>query len=306
MDLGEHCREVAEKLLEGRVAPFLGAGVNLCDRPLNFQWKPGQRDQLPSGAELADHLARTFHYGRTDRDLSRVAQYVDLTSGTGPLYDELGKVFAGGYPVTSVHRFLASIPYQGPEYPLLVTTNYDNLLESAFVEHGRDFDLVHYNPDDEPRGRFWHQQPGQAAGRIDNANEYRYEFFRQRPVILKIHGTASVENEDSSGFLITEDHYIEFMAEEALERLLPPSLLGRLRRNHLLFLGYSLRDWNLRVFLRRLKRKPRERYASWAIVASCDPEEEKFWMLHGVDIVRAEMKDYIPELRRQIEAAQHA
>lgn len=304
MDLSEHCEEVAEKLLEGRLVPFLGAGVNLCDRPQGFQWGPDQREQLPSGSELADHLAKRFHYSRADRDLSRVAQFVDLIKGTGRLYEEVGKVFAEGYPVTSLHRFLASIPYRGPEYPLLVTTNYDNLLESAFLEQGREFDLVYYSPDDQPRGRFWLQQPGKPAGRIEDANGYGYEFFKQRPVILKIHGTAGME--ESSGFVITEDHYIEFLADEALERLLPPSLLTGLRKNHLLFLGYSLRDWNLRVFLRRLKRKARERYASWAVVASCDPEEEKFWILHGVDIVRVDLKEYIPMLRLKLEAASHA
>jgi hypothetical protein len=163
-----------------------------------------------------------------------------------------------------------------------------------------NFDLVAYDPDDEPPARFWHTAPGKKPSRIDSANDYPYVFFRDRPVVLKIHGTIDRFNQDRAGFVITEDHYIGYLAEEPLEKLLPPSLLKKMRNHHVLFLGYSLRDWNLRVFLRRLKRKPKQRYNSWAVLLHTDEAETKFWWNNGVDIINLELKAFIEELQNEL------
>ena len=44
-------------------------------------------------------------------------------------------------------------------------------------------------------------------------------------------------------------------------------LAARLRRSHLLFLGYAVDDWSLRVFLRRVWGHDRLAYRSWAVAA---------------------------------------
>ena len=75
-----------------------------------------------------------------------------------------------------------------------------------------------------------------------------------RSVILKIHGAvdrSSPDGEDDS-FVITEDHYIDYLTRTDLANLVPITLAAKLRRSHFLFLGYSLRDWNLRVILHRI------------------------------------------------------
>ena len=53
--------------------------------------------------------------------------------------------------------------------------------------------------------------------------------------------------------MITEDHYIDYLTKTDIGELLPAELLGQARReSHFLFLGYSMRDWNLRVILHRI------------------------------------------------------
>jgi hypothetical protein len=42
-------------------------------------------------------------------------------------------------------------------------------------------------------------------------------------------------------------------------------LAVKLRKSHFLFLGYSLRDWNLRVIFHRILGAQRLKYKSWAI-----------------------------------------
>jgi len=307
MDLTEHYQTVSRQIRECRVVPFLGAGVNLSDRPEQYEWKPKQAQQLPSASELAGYLARRFHYCRPDCDLTRVSQYVEVILGAIELNDELRTVFRPEYPLTETHRFLSSLPPGPSGYPLFVTTNYDNLLERALLERRQDFDLVYYDPGEESGGgRFWHRPPGEGPQLIDRKCKDQYEFLARRPAILKIHGTVCADHEESEGFVITENHYIEFLAEDALQVMLPASLLAKLRRSHLLFLGYSLRDWNFRVFLRRLKRNPKERSRCWAIVALCDAAEEKFWAMHNTDMIAQDLKEYIPALRQALEAGHAA
>ena len=80
--------------------------------------------------------------------LPRVAQYVSVMKGSGPLYDELHALLDADVPPTAVHRFFASIPpvlrERGVPHQLIVTTSYDLALEAAFLEAGEEFDVVSY------------------------------------------------------------------------------------------------------------------------------------------------------------------
>ena len=53
-------------------------------------------------------------------------------------------------------------------------------------------------------------------------------------------------------YVITEDHYIDYLSRSPVESLVPIQILDKLRDSHCLFLGYTMRDWNLRVFLKRI------------------------------------------------------
>ena len=97
-----HCKQVASQMARGSVVPLLGAGANLCGRV--EPWTPGHTG-LPSGAELAAHLADFFSFPERSRDLVRITQYVATTLGDAPLYDELHDVFAAS---TSRRRCIAS------------------------------------------------------------------------------------------------------------------------------------------------------------------------------------------------------
>jgi hypothetical protein len=306
-DLANHYERVSNRLLGGVVVPFLGAGVNLCDRPPGFEWVPDQKDFLPKGSELADFLAKQFVYPPTrGRDLLQVSMYGELTDGRGGLYDQLDSIFRRSYPATSVHRFLAALPGPAPlarlpenHYPLIATTNYDDLMEQAFDEVGQPYDLVFFLPQEERRGSFWHQEPGKAPNPIPvgDANAYKYPFFEQRPMILKIHGTINLVNEELEGYVISEDHYIDYLAEDPLETLLPSRVVTKLRKSHLWFLGYSLSDWNFRVFLRHLHRSDRDQYRSWAVKEDVSSDEKTYWDKQGVDVFPVTLQEYIPGLR---------
>jgi hypothetical protein len=58
-----HYRMIAKRILDGAVVPFLGAGVNLSGQPESGVWPQGRH--LPSGAQLAEHLADQFGFPDT-------------------------------------------------------------------------------------------------------------------------------------------------------------------------------------------------------------------------------------------------
>jgi hypothetical protein len=158
-----HYAPVAAALADGQVVPLPGAGVNLCDRLDDGDWKTQRL--LPSGRELAQHLAGVFWYPQGEPlDLLRVSQWAVAREGPGPLYDELRKLFASEYGPTCVHRFLASLPRVLGErgtsrHQVVVTTDYDDGLERAFDDATEPYDVVWYIADGEHRGTFWHRPP---------------------------------------------------------------------------------------------------------------------------------------------------
>jgi SIR2-like domain len=295
-----HYRIVAKALAEGRVIPLLGAGVNLCGRPTGTGWQHGR--YLPSGVELAAYLARVFDFP-TDQvqELLRVSQYAAVMTGSGPLYEELHRLLDADYQPTKVHNLLASIPEflrrQGlVRYQLIVTTNYDDALERAFRAAGEEFDVVWYVAEGRHRGKFLHITPDGDTHLIERPNEYNALSLSKRTVILKIHGAVDRLNPERDSYVITEDHYIDYLTRTDIAHLVPVGLAARLRRSHFLFLGYSMADWNLRVILYRIWGEQELSYKSWSIQLNPKPLEEGFWHKRGVEILHAPLEEYIDAL----------
>jgi hypothetical protein len=305
-----HYDTILRAIADGRLVPLLGAGVNLCGRPKGAHWQHGR--YLPSGAELAAHLAGLFGYPEGElMDLLRVSQYVDVMLGSGPLYDKLHELFDADYPPSPVHELLASLPRQlglagRRHHQLIMTTNYDDALERAFRAAGEEFDLVWYVADSEHRGKFLHVPPGGEPRLIARPNEYDDLSLEDRTVILKIHGAIDRGHPEHDSYVITEDHYIDYLTRTDVSTLMPVTLGAKLRHSHFLFLGYSMRDWNLRVILHRIwaEQAQARTYKSWAIQLDPNRIDEEFWHRRGVDVLVTSLEDYIAGLRARVERFQ--
>lgn len=319
-----HFTTITKCILDGNLVPFLGAGANLCGRPQNAAWQQGQ--YLPSGGELAALLAGNYAFPKRElkimcpkckeevrvleeaQDLLRIAQYVANYSGLGQLYDDLHKIFDAEYPPTPLHRFLATLPKCLEEigYPhpglLMVTTNYDDTLERAFRDAKQPIDVVTYVAAGEHKGRFIHWPPEGEPKLITEPNAYT-GLLEQRPVILKIHGAVSRTNKKNDSYVIGEDDYIAYLSYTTdLANVLPSSLLAKLKESHLLFLGYSLSDWNLRVILHRIWSEQAFDYTSWAIQLNPQRVDQKLWSKRNVEILDVNLEDYVNELQARINA----
>jgi SIR2-like domain len=305
--LDTHYESVVTALLRGRVTPVLGAGVNLCTRAPGSAWLGSFP---PSGQELADHLAKEFRLpDDAPEDLLHVSQYVyAFRGGSGPLYDVLHEVFDTSFPTTPVHDFLATLPPALRERsrpgrpPLIVTTNYDDLMETALERIGEPFDVIVYVAEGPNEGRFCVCPPdGRLQPIADPRSNLELDPDR-RTVVLKIHGFVDRRHSDDS-YVITEDHYIEYLTRMDLDNLIPVKILERLRNCHFLFLGYSLADWNLRAILYKLWSDRQRDRDWWAIQAGPAELERKSWGRRGVEIFDIGLGPYIEGLDDRFQAS---
>ena len=119
-------------------------------------------------------------------------------------------------------------------------------------------------------------------------------------MILKLHGAVDRVNAEHDSYVITEDHYIDYLTRTELSGLLPVTLAAKLRRSHFLFLGYGLRDWNLRVILHRIWGEQRLRYRSWAVQREPEEIDRRFWEARDVDIFDVRLEDYVEALTERL------
>jgi DNA-binding SARP family transcriptional activator/class 3 adenylate cyclase len=281
----DHVGDVARELLAGRLVPVIGDDVSA----------------------LTEQLVRQFEVPAGSSHLPHVSQYVAVMRGPGPLYDAMHDEFAQPGEPSAVHRFFASLPpllrERGGPHQLVVTTSYGLALEQAFVDAGEEFDIVAYIADGRDRGKFCHVMSTGEAHVIDEPNTYGQLSLEQRTVILRLHGHVDHGPEGAfESFVVTEDDYIHYLGNGELTSVVPVSLVAKLRRSHFLFLGYVLRDWNLRIVLHRLWGDYRVSYRSWAVHDDAVPLEEAFWRQRDVAVVNRSPEEYVEALAGAIGA----
>jgi hypothetical protein len=296
----DHYRMVAGTA--GNLVVFLGSGANAADD--DEPWLAGS-GRPPDDRELAKYLAAELELENMPPHLAEVAEYAGALRGEMELFQLVAQVLRAGSEPGPVHRYLAHLPAKlGRRCQMIVTPTYDAALEKAFMEAGEDFDVVVYMaPGTEQAGRFVHV-PWDAFPRpIDKPNEYAGlpivagDHSLRRTVIVRISGTV---DDLSAGFpwednyVITEDHYIDYLSGRAVEEVVPGQILAKLKRANYLFLGYTIADWRLRVFLQRIwKGSKLGRAKYWAIEHEPDPLERELWKEARVSVYQSSLTDYL-------------
>ena len=159
--------------------PFLGAGANLCDRG-DEAWEHGG-PFLPSGAELAEHLAARGRYpvpGRAQPAPRVAVRRRGARRGRALPLPPRGvrrRVRADVAAPAARARRRRRCARRGLPQLLVVTTNYDDLVERALADEGLEFDVVWYEAKQnaEARGRFLHRAPGGKPKRDHAAEQVR-------------------------------------------------------------------------------------------------------------------------------------
>jgi hypothetical protein len=281
---------ILSELRAGNAIPFLGAGAS------RVGYIDGASGFLPSGGALAQMLAQDARFPSNDQrerqDLSKVASYFVDGSNRDALRRKLRTVFGTGvYSCNGLHEMLAAVA----DKLVIVTTNYDTLLEQAFLNAGKPYDLVVYPADNaEYRNAILWWPHGATDPSIIRPNQLDEDEIGRNNVIYKIHGSVRPDAKWDS-FVITEEDYIQFLSR--ISNAVPAAFKRYFSARAFLFLGYSLRDWNMRVLLKQMKISAK---VSWAIYKDPSAVEEKIWHRRGVDIYDVTLEDFIREMSHEI------
>lgn len=302
---------ICNRLKTGRVIPFLGAGASFVERPVGAKWDATKPLFLPSGLELAHFLAEEAEFPSTDPgdrgDLAKVSSYYADIAGRRTLRERLREVLNHEFQGSLLHELIAALPV-----PLvIVVTNYDALVEQAFRAAGKPYDLVVYPADrkDIANAILWWPHGAQEP-LVKAPNELDID-LATTTVIYKMHGTIVQEAEEWDSFVITEEDYVEFLSRMTASAAIPSLFYPFFRDRSFLFLGYSLRDWNLRVILKNLGKYLSKRAAgsdededqlpSWAIQRCPSELERQLWKKRKVNIFDIALDDFAKKMQQRLE-----
>jgi DNA-binding SARP family transcriptional activator len=284
--LEDHYDEVLRAFSAGRLVPVLGPGAGGV-----------------AGHELAMLLAERFELADGQRGLAYVSQAVAARNGIGPLHDELHLALDRDFEPSLLHGWLAGLPplLRRRRLPqqLIVSTSFDTGVELAFEAAGEELDVVVYVAGGRDRGKFLHILPSGEAVVVEEPNAYSGFALDERSVLLKIHGHVDRgATRDRESFAVSEDDHIDYLAGVDAAGTVPVQIAARLRRSHLLFLGYAVDDWSLRVFLRRVWGHDRLAYRSWAVQSFAEVLARELWRERGVEAYDVGLEGYAEQLTR--------
>jgi hypothetical protein len=206
LDKQAFLKEYTRAVRDGAAALFAGAGIS---RAAGYvDWKQLLKD-------IAEDLGLDVD---RESDLVALAQYhVNHRKGRDRINQLLIDEFLEHVELTNTHRLIASLPIS-----TVWTTNYDDLLETAFAAANKRID-VKRRPDD-------------------------FSVTRRHSdvTIYKMHGDKT----DPAQAVLTKEDYETYNNKRALFTI---SLKGDLARQTFLFLGFSFADPNVLYILSRVK-----------------------------------------------------
>ncbi|MDP8909324.1 MAG: SIR2 family protein [Chloroflexota bacterium] len=213
---------------------FLGAGVHAAP-PDGSVFDYPLEARPPVGTALSRQLAQACDFeqrfaGEDAGNLQRVALAYEIDASRGRLVDAIAGAVNEGRTPSPMLRALARL-----DFPLIITTNYDSLLERALQDAGKQPRVSVYKPETEPTTDFRDPRPNS-------------------PVIYKLHGDIAHRN----SLVVTDEDYIQFvlrMSDKDPYDPIPLSLKFFLTGWTTLFVGYSLLDYNLRLLFKTLRWK---------------------------------------------------
>ena len=252
----------------------------------------------PSGAELSRRLADKCTYPYTDiENLQRVSLYFEYAKGRGQLIQAMKEQISDpGFDPSPALKMLAALPFR-----IVITTNYDDLFESALW----DSPALRNPRKKRPTVRVY--RPGLNDPPEELPTEDPSE---ERPLLLKLHGSF----DKPESIVVTEDDYLNFIQKMSLGDRVHPidlNIRGQFTKWPILFIGYSLKDYNFRLLMRTLRWNVDP--ARWRTYYSVDPSPDGVIFLVStreprfrVDFIVADLWDFVPRLYEAVTGAPYA
>ncbi len=248
----------------------------------------------PSHTELSRRLAKMCNYQDQDvTNLQRVSLFYQSRRSRVLLAEKIRQnIMKPKFVPSPILNMLAALPF-----PIVITTNYDHLFDSALSRantmEGRSKRPIIRVYDPTQTG------PPEPVP-LDPSEE--------RPILLKIYGDIY----KPESIVVTEDDYFIFLQKTSNEYCHPIHKNIRLRMCQwpILFIGYDLRDYNLRFLFRMLSWNIDRAHLPLSFVV--DPSSDHLveqvrqqeW-LSMERLIRENLWDFVPSLYKKIKGEEY-
>jgi len=291
-------KELARQLLSDQeeCVIFLGAGAAF----------DASKKHLPTGKMLSQSLAKECHLEWHEYiPLSTIAFYYEFYFKRKALNRTLKDAIADPSiePSTTIEKLMAiidTLEKHGRDV-LVITTNYDQHFERAYERRfGRPPGVIIYNGGTDANDK-------KAALHVGLSKDPRAWRPRSAQTYLyKMHGCISAA--EDRNLVVTEEDYINFLSNSSSydpDKSLLQYVLGKISDSSVLFIGYSLTDWNFRVIFKATAEKhAKSGYAVQYYTA--DPMKSyemigwralvEFWGQKNVDIINVDAALFVEDL----------
>jgi len=298
--LTSHFDRVTRLVEDGRITFVLGSAVH---DPTKLM-----------AQEFYEELARVFECEALKEERFAVAQYIADRYGRENLYAEIRKLFVRNpLRARATHQMFAAwrsfrrssgdpVPF-----PTIVTTNYDDILETTLAHAGLPYHLFSYQADGPQRGRFYHRAPDNSLRIIERPRNIRR--LADGFVIVKFNGGVNRHAGIRESYSTTRLDYWDLAGR--IPDVLPAAVQHTLSENPMLFLGHGLRAADVESLI-RFAHKEHPGPRSWAVLLHRNQdssvwqpvvkgEGDEYWQQLGINIVNQPVGLYVNEIRSRLE-----
>ncbi|SPE35128.1 hypothetical protein SBA6_410078 [Candidatus Sulfopaludibacter sp. SbA6] len=283
--------EIVAAVRAGKCTLFMGAAVHAPPPQDDPKYKFPKEKLPPIGEGLARELASDHAYRQRFPDddtsnLARVAQTSESLHRRDGLVRKVRELVETGKEPSPVLRALAKL-----DFPIVVTTNYDTLFQKALGLALKVPTVSSYHSNEDV------PLPTATTDMKDTPQP-------SQPFLYKMHGDIQT----GESLVLTDEDYIQFILRlrdpEPLH-VVPNVVLAAMKTAPTLFVGYSLRDYNLRVLLKRLRSvvmTPEHAPPTYSIDLSPDPIIWDVWYSRRrfVNFVALNVWEFVPKLYQAV------
>lgn len=334
-----HWIEIIKKIRKGLCVPFLGAGANAKSEEEKYKY-----EGLPLGGDVALHMIGTI----TKQEISEIERDLKDLKSIGVIKklleypDYRGLARLGLQDLTRVaHLFRNKIEFEIfidllkqfipdtelapsllletvariPKLRVIITTNYDRLMEKALREADENPEVIvqrvrGFSQDEQEEVR---QQMSKPGARV--VYKMHGTFFEETASEDKAafsleddgpNGTGDQQEDLASQLIISEDDYIQFLTVIGKPQIgVPDSVKSLIVGSMLLFLGYGMEDWDFRTLHKGLIEglTPNAQRRSFAIQKDPTDAMVRFWDNKKVTIYNMDLYDFAGKLGDECRAA---
>lgn len=229
---------IIEAKKNNKLAFFIGAGFSKNS-------ETGLK-RIPLWDDLINDFKKSLNIEK-ESDFLKIAQLYYLKYGEYQYYNKLKKYFELNLEPSVVHKKLFGLlPH------LIVTTNWDCLLEYTAIEEGLTYDVI-----------------------VSDVDLVKSSYFHK---ILKMHGDFQHHN-----IVFKEDDYLKYSDDFPLIENYIKSILST---HVVVFIGYSYSDIDLKLITKWIETKSKVTPPKYLFSSKYNEAEESYLKNHGIQILK--------------------